>query len=110
MRFVPWVHCVYFNVSIFGSQTLLFITHAYFQGHVPGVSFLNRAKLGFPGGSVAKDPPHNAGDWGLIPGSGRYLGEGNSNPLQYSCLENPIPWTEEPGGLQFMGSQRVGHD
>ena len=30
------------------------------------------------------------------------------NPLQYSCLENP--WTEEPGGLQSMGSQRVGHD
>ena len=35
-------------------------------------------------------------------------GEGNGNPLQYSCLE--IPWTEEPGGLQSMGSQRVGHD
>ena len=36
------------------------------------------------------------------------LGEGNDNPLQYSCLE--IPWTEEPGGLQATGSQRVGHD
>ena len=36
------------------------------------------------------------------------IGEGNGNPLQYSCLE--IPWTEEPGGLQSMGSQRVGHD
>ena len=35
-------------------------------------------------------------------------GEGNGTPLQYSCLENP--WTEEPGGLQSMGSQRVGHD
>ena len=35
-------------------------------------------------------------------------GEGNGNPLQYSCLENP--WREEPGGLQSMGSQRVGHD
>ena len=34
--------------------------------------------------------------------------EGDGNPLQYSCLE--IPWTEEPGGLQSMGSQRVGHD
>ena len=36
------------------------------------------------------------------------LGEGNGNPLQYSCLENP--WTEEPGRLQSMGSLRVGHD
>src|SRR5574341_307026 len=82
---------------------------------------------------------------GLIPGSGRSPGEGNGNPLQYSCLENSmdrgpwwatvpgvvdysvlplekemaihsstiawkIPWTEEPGRLQSMGSQRVGHD
>ena len=37
-----------------------------------------------------------------------YIGEGNGTPLQYSCLENP--WTEEPGVLQFMGLQRVGHD
>ena len=36
------------------------------------------------------------------------MGEGNGNPLQYSCLENS--WTEEPGGLQSMGSQKVGHD
>ena len=36
-------------------------------------------------------------------------GEGNVNPLQYSCLENPMD-REEPGGLQSMGSQRVGHD
>ena len=35
-------------------------------------------------------------------------GEGNGTPLQYFCLENP--WTEEPGGLQFMGSLRVRHD
>ena len=36
------------------------------------------------------------------------IGEGNGTPLQYSCLE--MPWTEEPGGLQSMGSLRVGHD
>ena len=46
-------------------------------------------------------------DIGSIPGSGRSLGGGYGNPLQYSCLENP---TEVPGGLQSMGSQRVGHD
>ena len=46
--------------------------------------------LGFPGGSVVKNPLTNAGDEGLILGSGRSPGEGNGNPLQYSCLENPM--------------------
>ena len=46
--------------------------------------------MGFPGGSVVKNPPANAGDMGLIPGLGRSPREGNGNPLQYSCLENPI--------------------
>ena len=45
---------------------------------------------GFPGGSVVKAPPANAGNMGLIPGSARSPGEGNGNPLQYSCLENPV--------------------
>ena len=61
---------------------------------------------------MAKNPPANARDIrdaGSIPGSGRSPGEGNGNPLQYSCLER-VPWTEEPGGLQSMGSQRVGHN
>ena len=44
----------------------------------------------------------------MIPKWGRSPGEGNGNPLQYSCLENS--WTEEPGRLQFLGSQRVRHD
>ena len=46
-------------------------------------------RLGFPGGSAVKNPSANAGDLGSIPGSGRSPGEGNGNPLQYSCLENP---------------------
>ena len=45
---------------------------------------------GLPGGSVVKNLPANAGDMGLIPGSGRFPGEGNDNPLQYSCLENSM--------------------
>ena len=55
-------------------------------------------------------------DPGSIPGSGRSPGEGNGNPLQYSCLENSnilawiIPWTEKPGGLQSTGSQIIGHN
>ena len=128
---------------------------------------------GFPHSSVGKESACSAGDLGLIPGSGRSPGGGNGNPLQYSCLDNPmdrrawqatvhrvtrvgcnlvtkppalpprlpsiwytqcfgfghsygcvekamaphsstlawkIPWTEEPGRLQSMGSRRVGHD
>ena len=55
--------------------------------------------------SVGKESTCHAGDLGLIPGLGRSHGEGNGYPLQCSCLENP--WTEEPGGLQSMDSQRV---
>ena len=44
----------------------------------------------FPGGSEVKASACNAGDLGSIPGSGRFPGEGNGNPLQYSCLENPM--------------------
>ena len=44
----------------------------------------------FPGGSDGKASAYNAVDLGLIPGWGRSSGEGNSNPLQYSCLENPM--------------------
>ena len=58
--------------------------------------------------SVGKESAYNAGDPGLIPGLGRYPGEGNGNPLQYSCLENLMD--REPGGLQSMGSQRVRHN
>ena len=44
----------------------------------------------FPGGSDGKASAYKAGDMGSVPGLGRSLGEGNSNPLQYSCLEIPI--------------------
>ena len=61
---------------------------------------------------VVKNPPADAGDLrdlGSILGSGRSPGEGHGNPLQYSCPGESL-WTEEPGGLQSMGSQRAGHD
>ena len=64
--------------------------------------------MGFHGGSDSKASVCNAEDPGSIPGSGRSPGEGNGNPLQYSCLENPM--TEESGRLQSMGSWRIGHD
>ena len=61
-----------------------------------------------PGGSVGKQSACNAGDPGSIPGWGRSPGGRNGNPLQYSCLENPMdrePWL----GVQSMGLPRVRH-
>ena len=49
-----------------------------------------KLKDAYPGGSDSKVSAHNAGDSGLIPGLGRSPGEGNGNPLQHSCLENPM--------------------
>ena len=60
------------------------------------------------GGSEVKASAHNTGDPGLIPGSGRSPGEGNVT--NSSILAWRIPWREEPGRLQSMGLQRVGHD
>ena len=51
--------------------------------------------MDFPGGSVVKNPPANAGDAGLIPGLGGFPGEGNGNPLQYSWLGNPTDRGED---------------
>ena len=53
--------------------------------------------------SLGKASAYNVGDPGSIPRSGRSPGEGDGNPLQYSCLESP--WTENPGRLQSTGSQ-----
>ena len=58
-----------------------------------------------PYSSNGKESACSAGDQGSIPGLGRSSGEGNDNPLQYSCWR--IPWTD---GLQSVGSQRVRHD
>ena len=64
--------------------------------------------MGFPGGSVVKNLPDTAGDAGLIPGSGRSPEEENGDPLQYSCLRNPMD-----RGSQWVtahGIQRVRND
>ena len=78
---------------------------------------LSKAKDGLPSPNPCSRLPRwlsgeefacNSGDTGSIAGSGRPSGEGNGNLLQYSCLKKPMD--REPGGLQPMGSQRVGHD
>ena len=57
---------------------------------LPILIFFPLSLFGFPGGSEDKASACNAGNPGLIPGLGRSPGEGNGNPLQYSCLENPM--------------------
>ena len=62
-------------------------------------TYIHTHTRGFPGGSVGKEFTCNAGEPGLIPGSGRSHGEGNGNPLQYSCLENSMDGGAKPGEL-----------
>ena len=64
--------------------------------------------LGFPDGSDNKESACNAGDSSLLPGQEDPLEEGMAT--HSSILAWRMPWTEEPGGPQFMGSQRVRHD
>jgi len=59
--------------------------------------------VGFTGGSDSKESACNAGDLGSIPGLGRYTGKGNSNPLQYFCLENFMDMDKGAFRLQSMG-------
>ena len=74
--------------------------------------FLNEHKIlsivGFPGGSALKNPLANAEHVGLIPASGRSPGEGNGNPLHYSCLENPRVWGAWWAAI--LWSHRVRHN
>ena len=64
--------------------------------------------MGFPDSSVGEESACNAGDPGSIPGLGSFSGK--EMATHSAILAWRIPWTEEPGGLQSMGSHRVGHD
>ena len=61
--------------------------------------------MGFPGGSDGKESDHNAGDLDSIPGLGRSPGEGNGNPLQYSCLQNSMDRGELGGYSPWGGKE-----
>ena len=115
-------HCVHFLITLISSKWFLLLLYCpcSLQGwplhlniqrpllslHFSLLSFV--PLWGFPAGSVVKNPPASAEDAGSIPGLGRSPGGGNGNPLLYSCRK--IPWTEEPGGPQPMGPQRIRHD
>ena len=72
------------------AQLGVFPSHRWRMWAKEGVSQSSGSPSGFPSGSVVTDMPANAGELGSIPGSGRSLGGGNGNPLQYACLENPM--------------------
>jgi len=72
------------------------------------VNFMCNANMSFCHSSVGKESICNAGDPGLIPVLGRFPGEGNGNPLQYSCLENPMD--RGAWWATIHGVVRVGHD
>ena len=111
--FQSWGHCWVFQIcwhiecSTFTASSFRFWNNlspplALFivmlpKAHMTSHSRMSGSRLegvkkvrGFPGGSDGKASAYSAGDPGLIPGSGRYPREGNGNPLQYSCLENPM--------------------
>ena len=75
---------------------------------ISSLSGLDQKLTIFPGGSDGKESAGNLGDLGLIPGLGRSSGEGNGNPLQNSCLENPMD--REALWATTTGSQRVRHN
>ena len=87
------------------------VKNLYEQPFTEAASLVAGDSLEFPGGSAGKASAHNAGELGSIPGSGISPGEGNGNPLQYSCLENSMD-----GGAMgstwatVHGVQRVGHN
>ena len=78
------------------------------SGTKPVISLMCADRWGFPGGSVVKNLIANSEDTGSNIGSGRSPRE--EMAIHSSILAWEIPSTEEPGGLQYMGSQRVGHD
>ena len=90
--------CSSFSFSLFCLQAILLIFFIEFSSHLP---------QGFPCSSAGEESACNAGDPGSIPGSGRSPREGNGNPLQYSCLENPMDRgarRAKPHGVESVGN------
>ena len=83
---IPLPHLGFKNASLKAKGSWAFwALAALFSFLVPAI-----LSWGFPGGTDSKESSCNAGDLGSIPGLGRFPGEGNGNPLQYFCLENPM--------------------
>ena len=90
---------IFIKFTLILLYTFFIFCHVYSLGSVEAQF---HALWGFPVGSEVKASASNAGDPGSIPGSGRSPGEGNGNPLQHSCLENPMDrgaWRETVHGV-----------
>ena len=101
------VCCILFLLSLLGKRSIFGFSFGVII-LVPTTTTIPNSELQafkLPRWISGKESACNAGDLGSIPGSGRSPGQGNGNPLQYSWWK--IPWTKEPGGLQFTGLQRV---
>ena len=93
-----FTHSIYWTLSkftlsiVYSSQQLYMLSGISLisKWGLKKLSILSRLPRGFPGGAVVKESTSQAGDVGLIPEWGRSPGEGNGNPLQYSCLENAM--------------------
>ena len=96
------------NSDTIGHTMPLYLAQVKSQGNTFLISTL--LVEGFPGGSAVKNPPANAGDAGSAPWSERSPGEGNGNPLENSCLENPMDRGRHPDGYSPWGRRRVGHN
>ena len=95
---------IYENMDVYCANVLWFSwrTLKREERNFTAVLLFHEGILGFPCGSVVKNPPASAGDRGSIPGSGKPPGERNGNPLQYSCLGNPMdtgPWQTTVHGV-----------
>ena len=79
---------IYYVIWFYLDKNIIQKMHTY--THLPILYKRGICHKIIPGGSDGKESAYNMGDPGSTPGSGRYPGEGNGNPLQYSCLENPM--------------------
>ena len=102
---MDYFECVlefHFDLSVVFSSASLCVCVFFF------LSGCSTSYMGFPHSSVGKSSACNAGDPGSTPGLGRHLEKEMATHCSIPLWK--IPWTEEPGGLQSMGSQEVGHD
>ena len=99
------------NIFIITANKLSFVYASIYSLLSSDVWFnTNNAFLGFPGGTVVKNPPGNVADEGLIPGLGKIPWEGTGNPLQNSCLQNPMDrgaWRATVRGVARVGLDLV---
>ena len=90
LKLFPYILCFCPNLHISTNKLLIIFNIFIFNVHTIVISYLPTTVIGTSLAQMVKASACNVGDLGLIPGLGGFPGEGNDNPLQYSCLENPM--------------------